>query len=175
MQRIMVTGPSGSGKSTLARKLSGRLNLPVIHGDHFYYDAGWAEKSGAETVALFNRAADGARWIIDGNNSASMAYRAERADLIVYLDIGRTKRLARTFWRSLRYFSRTRPDMPDGCHERLDWAFLIGWVWKYPSQDKMERFMQEWVSQRPVLWLRTSSDVRRFLQDPHAEVQRLQL
>lgn len=172
MQRIMITGPSGAGKSTLARQLGAKLDLPVIHGDHFYFDPGWVQKPREETQALFSAAAEGARWIIDGNRFSTMADRAERADLIIYLDLGRVRRLRRTLWRSLRYFRGTRPDMPEGCPEQFDWAFHLGWVWAYPGQAKMERFMRDWAGKRPVLWLKSPREVRRFLRDVEGMVER---
>ena len=64
----MVIGSCGAGKSTLAKKIHDLTQLPLIHLDKAYWQAGWIEpdpeawrQKNAELVA-------GDRWIIDGNN-----------------------------------------------------------------------------------------------------------
>jgi len=165
MQRIMIIGASGAGKSTLARALGERLGLPVVHGDPFFFHPGWVPREKAETAALFNAAAMQDRWIIDGNNSSTMEFRAERADLIIYLELGRLRRLARTLLRTLRYWGRARPDMAPGCPERFDAAFQFDWVWNFDrhSGPKMAKFLTRWDGKRRILRLASPQAVREYL------------
>lgn len=167
-RRIMIIGPSGSGKTWLATRLGQSLGLPVIHIDKFYFHPGWVQRDRAETAALATLAADAPDWVLEGNNSASMDHRAERADLIIYLDLGRVRRLARCVWRSARWHGRTRPDMAQGCPERFDHAFLFDWVWNYAShsEPRMQDFLGRWQGRRPILRLGSARAVRRLARDP---------
>lgn len=172
MQRIMIIGASGSGKSTLARALGTALDLPVVHGDHFFFDAGWVQKPSEETMRLFCEAAGAPTWVFDGNHSASMEVRAERADVIIYLHLNKWHRLLRTLWRSLRYYGRRRPDMAEACSERFDLTFHIDWVLGHDkrSKPKMDWFAEQWQDQKPVLRFSSARKINVFLQNPQAYV-----
>lgn len=71
-QRIVILGPPGSGKSTLARQLGARHGLPAFHLNRAYWRPGWIE---AEPAAF--RA-----WVIDGNDTGTIAPRFARADTV---------------------------------------------------------------------------------------------
>jgi adenylate kinase family enzyme len=165
MQRIMILGGSGSGKSTLARQVGARTGLPVIHIDPMYWAPGWVQLPAEETRALALAAAAGDRWVFEGNHVETMDARAERADLIVFLDLPRTLGLGRAIWRSLRHYGRTRPDMPPDCPERLDLGFLWTFVWGYDTRSRPRALavMARWQDQRTIRHLRSSAEVRRFL------------
>ena len=177
LTRIMVFGASGSGKSTVARALGDALELPVIHGDRFYWLPGWVARERVDVKRLFDEAALADNWIIDGNNGESMMMRAERAHLIIYLHLNTYQRLWRVFLRSLRGFGRTRPDMGDGCPERFDWDFLFNWVWTHDqrAKPKMDWFAEHWADKRAVVRLTNARDISRFSANPIAELNRLGL
>ena len=40
-KRILIIGCAGSGKSTLAKKLSKKLQLPIIHLDKYFWGENW--------------------------------------------------------------------------------------------------------------------------------------
>ncbi|MEX0299703.1 MAG: DNA topology modulation protein FlaR [Kordiimonas sp.] len=123
-KRVMIIGGAGSGKTTLALLLGQLSGLPVVHIDPMYWKANWVQRPAKETIALAHKAVEQDEWIFEGNNSASMQKRLERADLLVFLDIGTVHRLWRILKRTFHYYGRTRPDMASGCEERLDWGFL---------------------------------------------------
>jgi adenylate kinase family enzyme len=124
MQRVLVIGPCGAGKSTLAGEIGSRLGLPVIHIDQLNWQPGWVESDKAELSARIVAATAGDNWVIDGNYGGTMAERLTRADTVVYLDFP----VRICFWRILRRWwmhrGKSRPDMTEGCPERLDTAFL---------------------------------------------------
>lgn len=163
----MIVGASGAGKSTLARKLGDKLGLPVIHIDPMYFTTGWVQRPSAETSNLIHQAIQAPEWIFEGNHSRSFDERAELADLIIVLKLGRIRRLARTIWRTLRYFGRTRPEMASGCPEGFDWEF-IRWVWTYDmhSRPKVEALMARWRGRRQIVVLSSVSEVNAFLDNP---------
>lgn len=170
MQRIMILGGSGSGKSTLARQIGAITGLPVVHIDPMYWAPGWVPRSAEETRALSLAAAAGQAWVFEGNHTETMEARAERADLIVFLDLPRGLRLWRAVWRSLRHYGRTRPDMPPDCPERLDFGFLKTFVWGYDTRSRPRALavLDRWRDRRRVVTLRSRAEVQRFLADLRA-------
>ena len=128
--KIAILGHSGSGKSTLARALGDKYGLPVLHFDAIHFLPGWVETDRPykrEKVTEFLDA-NPEGWVIDGNYSA-LYYdrRMEEADLIIVLLFGRLNCLRRVTKRFLQYRGTTRPDMGEGCEEKLDGEF-IRWV-----------------------------------------------
>ena len=122
MKRILIIGNSGGGKSTMAAKMAEILDLPLIHLDTHFWQPGWVEppeKGWQEIVkSLIAREA----WIIDGNYSSTLSIRAERADTIIFLDMPRYVNMTGIFRRVIKYYGKRRPDLPDGCPEKFDWA-----------------------------------------------------
>lgn len=123
-RRILVIGCSGSGKSTLSRKLAKRSGLPLVHLDQYYHGPDWAEPKQADWEAKVNQLIAEDSWIMDGSYTGSLAMRAARADLIIYLDLPTWMCLSRVIRRTLLYRGSVRPDAAEGCKERFDWQFF---------------------------------------------------
>lgn len=124
MERALIIGPCGAGKSTLARTLGDRLGLPFFHMDQLNWRSGWVESSKDEIRARLSEIVATDRWLIDGTYGGTLAERLVRADTVVYLDYPISLCVARLLRRIWTYRGRSRPDMPEGCPERLDLAFL---------------------------------------------------
>ena len=125
MQRVLVIGCSGVGKSTLSHQLADAWQLPLIHLDQGYWEAGWIESDKKIWRAKVAQHVLAERWIMDGNYGGTMDLRMAKADLVVWLDYSRWICLWRVIKRTLKYHGKTRPDMTDGCPERFDWPFLV--------------------------------------------------
>src|SRR6185295_18645657 len=110
-------------------------DLVVIHLDSLYWSAGWVETSKPEwrkTVeGLLNKSA----WLIDGNYSGTLEMRLAACDTVIFLDISRLICVWRLFKRAMLYRDRRRPDMAEGCSERLKLDF-IKWVWEYRKRSR---------------------------------------
>ena len=123
MNRIMIVGAPGSGKSTLARKIGEATGLPVFHMDHIHWKSGWIERSRSDKINLAQEIEARESWIFEGGLSSTFDTRAERAELIIWLDFHILLRLWSVFARTVRSFGKTRPDLPDGCPEKFSLEF----------------------------------------------------
>ena len=164
MQRVMILGCGGSGKSTLARALGERTGLPVVHLDCQFWKPGWVESTREEFDAKHDAAMSGDRWIIDGNYSRTYERRAAAADTIILLDLPRLACVYGILYRWLANRGHTRPDMPEGCPEKIDWEFFK-WVWNFRtrSRDKQLTFIDSVRDRKTVHVLRTRGEVRQWL------------
>jgi adenylate kinase family enzyme len=124
MNRVLIIGPCGSGKSTLARELAPRMGLPLIHMDQLGWQAGWVETEKAELNARLAETVAQDAWLIEGNYGSTLAPRLERADTVIYLDFPIRLCLWRLIRRVTSLRGQSRPDMPEGCPERIDLAFF---------------------------------------------------
>jgi len=167
MRKVLVIGSGGSGKSTFSEQLGGRTGLPVIHLDSLFWRAGWRETPRGEWAARVDELLKGGDWIMDGNYGGTLERRLAACDTVVFLDLPRALCLWRVVVRSLRYRGRSRPDMAEGCNERMTWEF-VRWVWGYPSERRpgVLKKLSELNGGQRVHVLRSRREVRRFLETP---------
>ena len=166
MQRIVILGNSGSGKSTLAREIGKRLELAVVHLDPLFWEPGWIEPDNQVFRERVRHAIAGDAWVCEGNYSRrTFDLRLPRADLIIWLDTPRLTCLRRVILRSA--LNRPRADLPAGCTERLDKAFLgfLKFVWHFDRVNRpgIEANRLAIGSQIPVVHLRGSQQISAFL------------
>jgi adenylate kinase family enzyme len=110
-RRVIVTGVAGSGKSTFALALSGKTGLPVIHLDLQFWKPDWLAPSETEWREKQREVLDGDAWIADGNYPETLAFRLERADTVVVLDMPWWLCAGRAFLRGFRMPG----ELPKGC------------------------------------------------------------
>lgn len=137
MERVVIIGCGGAGKSTLARQLGEKLDIPVVHLDKLFWKTGWVEMPKDEFDELHRREIAKEKWIMDGNFNRTMEERIARCDTVIYLDFSRVACLLGVVKRVLTTYGTVRPDMGEGCPERVDLDFLK-WVWGY-NKNKRER------------------------------------
>lgn len=127
--KIAIIGYSGAGKSTLARRLGELYGIPVLHLDTVHFLPNWEERERSEKQKIVSDFMnDNESWVIDGNYSKLFsAERLEQADMIVMLLFNRFNCLWRAIKRYREFKGRTRPDMSDGCAEKIDLEF-VWWI-----------------------------------------------
>jgi adenylate kinase family enzyme len=167
MRRIMIVGQPGAGKSTLAARLGARTGLPAIHIDQIHWQAGWVERSQAEKTRLCREAEQRSRWVFEGGHSATWPTRLARADMLVWLDLPVVLRLWRVIRRAVVGLGRTRPDMADGCPERLrSLPEFIAYIWttRRSARRKLHRLVAMAPDRCEVVHLRSDAESAAFLQ-----------
>jgi adenylate kinase family enzyme len=164
MRRVLVIGSGGAGKSTFASTLSRRTGLPLIHLDALYWRPGWIEPPAAEWDETIEHLLGGDQWIMDGNYGRTLERRLAACDMVIFLDLPRVLCLQRILRRRLQFHGRSRPDMREGCPERLSWEY-IQWVWTYPERRRPTILarLAALGPEQPVVVLRSTGEVKRFL------------
>ena len=164
MKKILVIGSGGSGKSTVATRLGALLNLEVIHLDKLFWRPGWVKPEPEDWLQTVNELTDRDSWILDGNYSGTLDLRFRKCDTIIFLDLSRWLCLWRIVTRALRYRNASRPDMAEGCTEKIDLEFVL-WVWNYPrrTKPKVVQMLREQCKRKEIVWLRSRGEVEKFL------------
>lgn len=170
MNRIVVLGVSaGAGKSSFARKLSEKTTIPVYHLDAYFWKPGWVENSEEEFSAQQRKLVEKEHWIIEGNYSSTYNIREQRADTIIYLELPLIICLYRVVKRRIIYHGKTRPDLGEGCPEKLDKAFLKFIVSTYYERKiKMRKRIEQFKEENPhnqVVLLRNQKEIDQFFNE----------
>lgn len=135
MQKILIIGSPGSGKSTFSKRLSKKLNIPLVHLDCLWWKEGWIERGREELDALLLTELEKESWIIDGNFSRTLDMRLKYAGTVILFDYNRFLCLWRVLKRVAVNHGKVRDDMPFGCPERFDWEFMK-YVYKFNDKQR---------------------------------------
>ena len=164
MERILIIGCGGAGKSTLARQLGEKTGIPVVHLDKLYWRPGWQHVTREEFDEILDGVLVQDAWIMDGNFNNTIQKRIARCDTVIYLDFSRFACLMGVLKRILTTYGTVRPDMGEGCPERIDLDFLK-WVWSFNKnkREKYYRLLNETEGIETIV-LKNRRAVKRFLQ-----------
>lgn len=161
---MLVIGPGGAGKSTFARRFGELTGVEVVHLDSLYWRPGWVETPKPEWAEVVASVLARESWIVDGNYSGTLEQRIAACDGVVFLDLPRRTCVWRVLKRALRYRGKTRPDMAQGCPEKLDLSF-IGWIWNYRTRTrpKVLRLLETLSGAKRVIRLQSPAEVEQYL------------
>lgn len=173
MKRIVVIGSGGAGKSTFSRKLGAATGIDVIHLDTVFWRPGWVPTPKGEWERTVSEMARRDSWIMDGNFGGTREIRIRACDTVVMLDLPRRVCMYRVIKRAIMYRGRNRPDMAEGCNEKIDLDFL-SWVWNYPNGGRERAFeeMKKFPDKRFVV-LRSRGEAGEFLRTASATTEDL--
>lgn len=135
-KRILLLGTGGAGKSTLAKEMGELLGLEVIHLDSHFWEPGWVLPEKEKWNKVLNDLMNKDSYIMDGNYTKTVYERGLHADTAILIDMPRVIAIWRIVKRRIKYRNVTRPDMREGCNEKLDWPF-VKWVWNYPRKKQV--------------------------------------
>jgi adenylate kinase family enzyme len=173
MQKILIIGSGGAGKSTLARRLGVVTGIEVHHLDRVYWRPGLVKPPRDEWMASLQALLSKPAWILDGNYSGTLKERLLACDTVVFLDMPKSQCFWRVLVRAFKYRNKTRPDMAEGCSERLSFAFL-SWVWNFPTRKRpaVLGLLEKHEAGRRIYILRSDREVEGFLTNEAAAVAR---
>ena len=164
-ERVLVIGCSGSGKSTLARRLADRLGLSYVSMDReVFWLPGWQSRPRAEALARLQDIVARERWMLDGTSPGTLSLRLPRAHLVLWLRPPRLMSLYGVISRWLRFRGRSRPEMADGCPERISREFLT-YVWNFEKTEspEIEQNLAAYGRDVPVCVLKSRAENDRLL------------
>ncbi|MCY7348255.1 MAG: DNA topology modulation protein [Pyrinomonadaceae bacterium] len=156
-------GSGGAGKSTFSRRLGEITGIEVFHLDKLYWRAGWIEPPKDEWRQTVEGYLKKESWIMDGNFGGTMDLRLAACDTAILLDLPRSVCLYRVLKRRLKYRNTNRPDMSEGCHEKIDYEFLK-WIWDYPKTKKprVEEKLKRFENEKTIIHLKSQREVEDF-------------
>lgn len=164
--KIAVLGYSGAGKSTLARALGEKYGIPVLHFDTVQFTPNWEVRDRDKARRMVHEFMENPQWVMDGTYS-NFEYerRLSEADVIILLLFPRLVCFLRAWKRYFRFHGKSRPDMADGCCEKMDGEFIWWLLWKGRTRRRREKF-QKVVAQYPekTVVLKNQRDIDRYLE-----------
>jgi adenylate kinase family enzyme len=173
---VLIAGTSGSGKSTLGRRLAAILDLRYVELDALHHGANWTPRPTFE--ADVERFASGSGWATEWQYTAVRELLANRADLLILLDLPRwlvmTRVVRRTLSRGLRrtelWNGNVEPPLRTVLHDR---DHIIRWAWR-THREHLPR-VTSWSTRHstlPVVRLRTLGQIEDWLAGPLARAAR---
>lgn len=167
MQRIWITGSSGSGKTTLANIIGAKLNVPVYHNDKIFWMENWQQRPINDQIEITKGITQEAKWIYEGNNLniCKEDGRYNTCDTIVFLKVNRFICLYRFLRRYLKHKGTVRPDISEGCTEKVDIEILKYILFDYPKKkDQRQKLFAEAIKDKKNLIILSGvKDVKKWL------------
>ncbi len=102
-----------------------------------FWMPGWQQRPRAEALDRLKVFVAQERWIMDGTSPGTLPLRLPRTQLVLWLRPPRLVSLCGVISRWLRYRGRSRPEMADGCPERIDADFLR-YIWNFEKTESPE-------------------------------------
>jgi adenylate kinase family enzyme len=168
--RVLVAGTSGAGKTTTAARIAGILGIPHVEIDALFHGSDWTPRpSFASDVRTFSA---GPAWVTEWQYRAVRAHLADRADLLVWLDLSRSlvmrQVIRRTLVRRLRRQELWNGNLEPALSTILtDREHIVRWAWN--THHKTHARVAHLMRQRPDLYvvrLRNRKEVNRWLSGP---------
>ncbi|WP_074949161.1 DNA topology modulation protein [Alicyclobacillus macrosporangiidus] len=165
MRKVAIIGSPGAGKSTFARRLGDITGIEVYHLDRLFWKPGWVGTPREEWKTLQQQLIQNESWIMDGHYGATMDIRIQAADTVIFLDFPRRVCLWRIAKRVIRYRGQIRPDMAEGCPEKVDFDFIrYAWGFRRREQARIVQRLEEARREgKQVVRLSTRQQVERYL------------
>jgi len=168
MQRIWIIGSPGAGKTTFANIMGRKLNIPVYHNDRIFWKENWRERPANEQIETTKKIAANDKWIYEGNrfDHCQIDGRFNRCDTIIFLSVNRFTCLYRFIRRYHTYKGTVRPDIADGCIEKIDINIVKYILFEYPKKNSLrqELVTEAMTANKRVIILNGSKSIKLWLE-----------
>ncbi|OAK51239.1 AAA family ATPase [Rhodococcoides kyotonense] len=172
--RVIVAGTSGSGKTTLASRIALVLGTEHIEIDGLFHGPGWTPRPSFE--ADVDEFSSRPSWVTEWQYASVRDKLADRADLLVWLDLPRTtvmrqvsqRTIGRRLRREVLWNGNIEPPLRSIFREE---DHIIRWAWRTHSLTG-ERVLAV-AERRPelsIVQLQSRADVEQWVTGALAEV-----
>ncbi|EGR8765005.1 AAA family ATPase [Listeria monocytogenes] len=125
-EKVLIIGPNGAGKSTFATELGKHYDFEVCHLDKLFWQENWNAVAKADFEdKVDNIMSSKKKYIIDGDYFFNLEKRLEHADLVIWIKIPLFLCVANIIKRRFKYMTNVRPDVTEGCDEKLNLSLLL--------------------------------------------------
>lgn len=171
--RIVVAGTSGSGKTTLSGRLAAVLGTEHTEIDALYHGPSWIPRESFESdVDAFSSRES---WVTEWQYGLVRDRLADRADLMVWLDLPRStvmrQVIARTVRRRLRREVLWNGNIEAPLHRIfVERDHIVRWAWTtHRTTQRKVRAVAERRPDLPVVRLRSHDEADRWTSGPLAD------
>jgi adenylate kinase family enzyme len=166
--KITIIGHAASGKTTLAKKISQKLNIPHIHLDRFWFEAGGLEvqkgkvdKAQEVQDYIKNKVQEFIHqdnWVSDGFFSKVQPLIVEQAERLIFIDIPLHTRIINHIKRV--FFDERHPEL-----NRFDEFIFIFEIIKRTifKDSKFRNFIKQYPEK--LIMLKSYKEVDEYLKD----------
>ena len=165
-KRVLVTGATGVGKSTLARQVAAAMALPHVELDALYHGPQWQPRPTFRDDVIALAAED--QWVTEWQYPVARPLLAERADLLIFLDLPRWLVTWRIVRRTLRR-ALHRTELWNGCREAplrtilIDPDHIVRWAMRtQPEHAPRVRALAEQRPELPIVWLSSRRELAKW-------------
>ena len=135
VNRVLVIGCSGGGKTTLSVELANGLGLEYISIDRdVRWLPGWTERDKQQQRDMIAELVGCDRWLMDGSGASTFDLRLPRTDLILWVRVSRYTALKGLTLRVIRNLGSVRPEMAEGCPEKLPDLNFLSYIWNFEKK-----------------------------------------
>jgi adenylate kinase family enzyme len=169
-RRVLVAGTTGSGKTTLAERIAATLGIQHIEIDALYHGPNWTPRASFESdVARFSSQSE---WVTEWQYSQVRPLLADRADLVVWLDLPQRSVMWQLIRRTIRR-RRGREELWNGNVEPPLWTILtddehiVRWAWatRHATHARVNELLRHHPD-LPVVRLRSHHQAMQWLTGP---------
>jgi adenylate kinase family enzyme len=169
-RRVLVAGTSGSGKTTLAGRVALLLNAPHVEIDSLFHGPSWSKRASFEDDV--DRFSVAPHWVTEWQYESVRAQLADRADLLIWLDLPKftvmRQVVRRTIARRLRRQQLWNGNVEPPIHTVFtDPEHIIRWAWK--THGRTTGRVMELSNRRSdllIVRLRSRAEIERWLRGP---------
>lgn len=166
--RIVVAGTSGSGKSTVGARIGPLLGIEHVDIDGLHHGPRWTPRASFEEDV--DRFSTRPGWVTEWNYSAVRDRLADRADLLIWLDLPRRTVMRQVIVRTLRRRIRREVLWNGNVEPPLRYIFLerdyiVRWAWRtHPLTAQRVDALAHRSPDLPIVRLRSHAEVDRWLE-----------
>jgi adenylate kinase family enzyme len=171
-QRVLVAGTAASGKTTLAIRVAQTLGTPHVEIDSLYHGPNWTPRP--SFVGEVEQFSAQPRWVTEWQYAQVRTMLADRADLVVWLDLPRLTVMRQVIRRTIRRRWHRETLWNHNIEPPLwtiltDEEHIVRWAWSTHSKTTIRvRELLRTRPELPVVRLRSHHEAARWLDGPLA-------